>query len=398
MILYATLLASFTHCQNHKTTSEHLLAAVIVPVASISTQPLSTFGLSKISYDTIPLAPAKGSWNSCPRTFQLLYNDIVWVVENRNNESRIVVPSVRYTSGNKTCNEFWINSAQLHPLITIPDAALFIPQQYNPNKNNRTQHNCIILTQPLKDPKTKRTYSAGTRFVYRDKTASAYTAYAYRPEHHDFVFITIPASSCIESKERSHEESRQLFVQLLQQWAHAHPAIPYVWGGSSYNKQYPDCTYHLDVVLANGKKLPCYQLATPIYPYSGFDCSGLIMRAAHIAELPYDARNTQTIKQTLSPLAQGEALQAGDIIHIHGHVLCISDVEKNLVIEAGSQERNCTGTVREVHCSKLFEHAATLQDIVNAHHTKRPLKRVDKDGNVLSAELITIVTFASIWK
>src|SRR5205814_4688733 len=109
-------------------------------------------------------------------------------------------------------------------------------------------------------------------------------------------------------------------------------------------------------------------------PKNGFDCSGVILRAAQIAGIPYFCKNTTTIAQCLTPLKSEQQLREGDLILIKGHVMIVSDITKNLLIEARSYGHGY-GKLHEISIDQVFEGIETYKDLCDAYYEKKVVKR-----------------------
>ena len=169
---------------------------------------------------------------------------------------------------------------------------------------------------------------------------------------------------------------------MLKCWAHQKDSfIPYVWGGTSFintiDTPFREITNKIDNHYYSYFEFDNVQT----HQKSGFDCSDIISRAAQICNIPYFYKNTTTIGQNLQPLQPHDTLINGDLILIKGHVMVISDIDKNLLIEARSYGHGY-GKVHEIELHKVFDSIETYKDLCEAFFSKKELKRKDIHGNI----------------
>jgi cell wall-associated NlpC family hydrolase len=189
------------------------------------------------------------------------------------------------------------------------------------------------------------------------------------------------------------------YVTLLKKWAHQKTgSIAYVWGGTSFistiNKPFSEVFQTKDV-----KTYSFYQHEDDISsPKNGFDCSGLITRATQICAIPYFCKNTTTIAHCLKPLAKETALSEGDLILIKGHVMVVSDIQKNLLIEARSYGHGY-GKLHEIPLNKVFDGINNYQDLLEVYFNKKPIKRKDIQGMARDTFAnVQLLSMESVWE
>ncbi|HSW73917.1 MAG TPA: hypothetical protein VLG71_02055 [Candidatus Limnocylindria bacterium] len=356
-------------------------AVVIVPVADLLGQPQSTQAIpASLAYKNIPLFGGKNRYVMCPRMHQLLYNEVVEVVEERGDECLIRLPAVFYITATTTTpqRQYWTLKSNLlkfahfkrHSILpsVIPAAATSSPHQPK----------TVTLTSPWKDPRTNRTFSAGTRFVRTPESkTTTYHVYSIDPQTLRVHTLSIPASYCYDPART--QDKRAAFIKILRDWATPpHGFIPYVWGGTSFTTLCHDQSFtEVETPQGSYYAFPNY----PLEPKTGFDCSGIILRAADIVGIPYYCKNTYTIGATLPHLQKHDVLENGDLILIFGHVMIVSDVQKGLLIEARAHHHGY-GKVHEIHLKDVFKGIHTYQELVHAYHKRLPLERFDKDGTL----------------
>ena len=303
-----------------------------------------------------------------PRCYQLLCNEIVSVVAWQDDKVLVEVPHIYYYGSCRRVlqgNSFWICKESICLLDDIHNAGLEIAKIPPITQDYTAYHEKVVaLVYPFYDPVTQKIYSAGTRFVLaKEHKKDHFIVYIFDSRDFCFQQTKIPKDHCLLYQEKDSDQKKDDFIIILKKWAHLPGGyIPYVWGGSSF------C-----YVLQEGQNPPDW------VAQCGFDCSCLISRAAQIAGLPYVFKNSTTLEQCTHPLKQGEPLQKGDIIWFEGHVMVVSDVEQNLIIEARGYGAGF-GRVHEIHISKLFQNMADFADLLRAYTSKQPLWLLHADG------------------
>lgn len=374
-------------------------AVCVVPVADLVGASLS--GLNKqntIEQEYHDLL-INGDAELVKRIDQLLFNEVVNIIEERNQEVCITLPHHFYcTSFSKTPQSTaWTLRENIMPLSEIADKNIIpSPLSYQ----TPTIHpNIITLSQPFYDKKNHRYYSAGTRFVLTpDQKQSAYYQVFVLSFSLKKTTISIPSNLCIKSKERTQEQKIKKFIKILRSFAHPHKDyIPYVLGGNSYSIGYKK-GFKEKKFYTNGKTQNFFDVNHPHKgAHSGFDCAALIYRAAQIAELPFYAKNSSAMKHYLQPLAPDEEIENGDIIFIPGHVIAIVEITNNRVVEARTQSHGY-GFVHEIDLSLLFKEIKNIEDLKHFHFSKQAASRLDRDGTIIAHKQITILKLRSIFK
>jgi hypothetical protein len=388
-------------------------AVINVPIADLIGQPISTIRPHESiesAYNSIAFCGGQtNSIYSCPRLHQLLYNEIVEVIENKktNNDDEICI-SISHAyylvpSSSTPQTHYWTLKKNVTLLDDLIQHNIPINHLPDPINFSDTDHlalnnaNIITLTEPHYDSTLHTTFSAGTRFVRipspptcpsklersRKKRTSTISVFAidYKTlkEHH----IKIPLNKCMVTDQTKTQCNRITdYVNILKKWAHQKQGcIPYTWGGTSF-------TY---TTQGNFKEVACqtnnsdysfYEYDKNTHPIkSGFDCSGVIARATQICGIPYFCKNTATIPHCLTELQQDQTLSPGDLILIRGHVMVVSDITKNLLIEARSYGHGY-GKLHEIPLNQVFEGIENYKDLTDAFSNKTVIKRKDKQGKV----------------
>ncbi len=374
-------------------------AVTIVPVANLATEPLSKrFPHETFPYEKLPTT-FKSGIDSCPRLHQLLFNERVNIVKKQGNDVMVEVPYLFFQTSPKgqKINRYWSDARYFMPMKTANRYQPWVPDPIDFNNPTSVRQSGICtLTRPFYYCPTDKTYSAGTRFITSDKDN---TALLFDPVAKELLHAPIPASYRVQdSKLKTPQQRQRFFIQLLKQWVHnAHGKIPYVWGGCSHNFQYPTLDYAVKAHTYKNKVHFNYCLQGN-YPAcdSGFDCTGLVLRAAQIAQIPYFYKNTTTVGFNLKPLKANQMIENGDLILFPGHIIVISDINKNLVIEARSK-RDDYGYIHEIPLNEVFRCIQTYADLRKSYLAQEKLERLGESGKTLSHVPIKIMKLNSAW-
>src|SRR5581483_1738068 len=207
IIIFTATLCSILFFLNY---SRPYKAVVTVPIADIIDHPIQTTFPDKSvedGYNSLPLCGGEPKSNfACPRMHQLLFNEIVEVVEERNEEVKIKIPHFFYVTEKerRPQHTFWTMKRSLVPLSEFEKKGLNtwkIPPPIRFDSKDNSFSNVVALTMPFFDQKTKTAYSAGTRFVLANDTFTVNNeilVYAYEPQTASFNIISIPASILIK--------------------------------------------------------------------------------------------------------------------------------------------------------------------------------------------------------
>jgi len=373
-------------------------AFVTVPVVDLVGQSICT-GKKKenpfIDYDNFPLQSNVGS-NCCMRLHQIVFNDIVEILESTKHEVKIKIGSAFYVTKNNVKNPqdtYWADKKNFITLEELEKKGIpisFIPKpiHYKDINPETTNKDIVTLKFPFSDKITNQTFSAGTRFVKSKNSSSATTSPGFNKKYFEvYVFdknnfaykkIFIPKKICQNHEITSNKEKRKEFVNLIKKWTHLHNGfIPYVWGGCSFAN-----TCKKDNIITK------IHQGTPVYvrpsyqcvPLTGLDCSGLVVRAAQICGIPYFCKNTFTITQYLPKINTLKDLKNGDLLVYRGHVQIVSDIKNNKLIEARTNKYGC-GKVQEVCLCKVFERISSYKQLFALKRERKKLKRIDLKEN-----------------
>lgn len=382
------------------------LAITRVPVADLlgeSAQKISSNKNVASCYHQLPLCIQKAP--HCSRIHQLLFHEIVTVLEEKKDEVYISIPSVFFETQNDTKKNsaYWALKKNFIPISQLEKNGIDIsllpePVAYNQTKKTRAQH-VVTLIMPFFDHHSKRTLSAGTRFVVKGHDEHSFSGYALSPSGTELNVLQLPRNLVVATSDaRTREQQITTFLAILHQWAHQHHGcIPYVWGGSSFTALDHDGDFIKKKVSGHSTELTFVRPHYSHIPKTGFDCTGLLTRAAQIAGLPYYFKNSTTILKHLQPVSSSGSVHNGDIIWIPGHIMVISDVNKNLIIEARSYEHGW-GKIHEAPINHIFHNIHTLAQLLSKCSSNTPLKRLAKDGAIAQDIFqCKILSLRSLW-
>jgi len=338
----------------------HSLAVITTPVVDL---------FINLPLQENPPASAVGTQGTCKRAYQGLLNEVVQCIEQKDDFVRIAFDGLIYgvNQANEPLNSFWISKKHLVALDTVEPhtqgTATFPIPSYE-----RHNGSTVVLTFPWNN------YSLGTRFV-RVPSADSSTAYGaclYNPEAKTTQYIQIPLSCGRIEQMQSPEQARTTFITIINSLFDRVSALPgqqvvaYAWGGASATRWYKDEDKH---ATADGKWV---RSNDPQTPYSGYDCSSLPFRIAQASGIEYPFKTTGMLSKYGTTLAPHDTLQAGDLLWIPGHVLIISNLNKNELIEMRGYDAGF-GKLDRTTLGQRFQNIVTYADLLQAYHTQQPL-------------------------
>lgn len=374
-------------------------AVCITPIADL-------IGYSMKNAKKYEELPYDGKPIICPRLHQLLFNEVVEIIAESGQEVKIRTPQTFFiTHANKKPHTtYWTLKSNLIDFETLKKKGInttTIPQpiDFHAPNHNLSDKNIITLTAPFYDKTTKQTFSAGTRFKKVKKgNKRSVPVYMYDQKTESIKTIRIPQSICFNNTAQTKEEKIKTFVQTVQKWANIDDFIPYVFGGSSFTSTKKG-NFTKKQKKIKGANISFFMWEQEqIKAKAGLDCSGLILRGAQLCGIPYFFKNTTTLAHYLSPIGKTEKISAGDLICISGHVIIVSDVEKNLLVEARAYSPGY-GKVHEIELNKVFKGIRSYHDLRKAYFDKKTLYRLDKNGNVTDKfPQFKLLKMASVWE
>lgn len=372
-------------------------AIVIVPIADLSGIALSSLYPSQMvnnMYEKIPYETAsKSSFEyACPRIHQLIFNEMVEVIEEKNSEVCIKVPHLFYItdSGKTPHTTYWTLKKNIRFLDDL--AQKNISSEYFPvplsfdNPNMLANNNTTATLQlPWQDNQTKIVFSVGTRFVKTKKQVrkNYITVYFFNAFNNQIQIASIPRKLCIENIPSNLDEKIDLLIQIVRSWINQTGFIAYVWGGCSFATRHTKNNYCTKVGQYKNNNYTYYDRPDRSLVINGFDCAGLIARAAQIVGIPYFLKNTYTIATLLKECMPEQLIEQGDILWIPGHVMIISDIKKNTIIEARAYGHGY-GIVQEVPLASIFKGIHTYEQFKELYRVKTPIQRLDQTGLIVA--------------
>lgn len=348
IIIYVTVQTKTTNLENY--------ALLCHPVADL-------YSSSHIPKKSCP-AVTKGL---CARINQALFNELYPIIETKNNATRIAIPWAvyGYDAQGTPQNSYWVaNKDILRGSILKNNIYKTIPALHN-------KQNIVTLKRPFTSPEGI-TYSIGTQFVSTDTDTLIY----YDPKTSSIKEFALPEQAII--RQDTTLTPREKLVHLLTEFVSETSEQPdkntiaYIWGGSSFTHAYsPEFTQD-----NNG----FHRIPQETGPLSGYDCSNLLLRFAHMAGVPYYFKTTAMLEKHGKKFGKHDHLEAGDLIWMQGHVVIITDIQNMLVTESCGYE-NFVGKVRTIKLSELLENMHSWKDLLKAYRKKETVTRLDAHGN-----------------
>ncbi len=299
----------------------------------------------------------------CTRINQALFNECYRIEKKGERRSAISIPWAvyGYEADGKPQNSYWIDNENFETVSPEKPTNFLIPTLHRPKT--------VTLLQPFTDAQGNK-FSLGTEFVTNKAGQIIYQSPTTKK-------ITRIDLTTLKTTPYRASGSRKQFINLLTQFVDEHnkqnKTIAYVWGGSSFTHAYSSA-YTQD---ANG----FYRTdRTSQQPLSGYDCSNLLLRFTHIAQVPYIFKTTAMLEKYGKPLRNQDSLQEGDLIWLQGHVVIITSLKHHLVTESCGYDLG-VGKVRTIKLNKLLQDINTWTDLVHAYKKQRIVTRLDAQGN-----------------
>lgn len=338
-------------------------------------------------YAQLAYSPEIGPY-SCGRVHQCLFNEVGIIKEEKGDELLVEFPHFYYASSPESLHsQFWVHRSSVKLLadLKVP-VHMCIPAPLNYRHIVPQSDNTLTLVFPWQDPENGWWYSAGSRFLGNAGADNDSCLGIHILDHASNTVRTalVPHSFLWLSKPKDITEAKQLFVKIMHTWiTHEKDVIPYTWGGCSYRGRCPQRDFILWETMRGNDKIANWQRPGEPGVHTGFDCTGVILRAAQLAGIQYFCKNTTTIGLTFDDVPQDESLEEGDFILFKGHVLVISDIENNLAIDAIGYGSGY-GCLREVALSEAFMDVATYDDLRHLANTQQSLGRKNSKGELVA--------------
>ncbi len=363
------LITHFLHTQNYP-----YIAFCRTPVADL--------------FGNIPTLTAIGQpWDEenlatiYPRVSQLIFNEQVTVKDKRGKYSLVSIFHWFYTprDSNHIITDYWVETESLTHLSKKEQP--YIPSPISFKTEHLYDSSVVTLQYPYVIDGV--TYSAGTRFKRADRKIKDDTISV--KIYNKKTPTAIPESFLQHKKLTTSQEKRDLFLTLVKEWTSSSESFfPYVLGGASITHAHPNNEMFTSQII-KVQEIEKFFFYRPLHNESlpqGIDCSHLITRAAHIAQIPLFARNTTTFLKTSPSIPKNYTLQNGDFLVWKGHCCIVADVEKNLVIEARGYASGY-GKVQQLPLSKIFKNVKTYKELLKKYYKKEKLYRIDKHRNII---------------
>ncbi len=360
---------------------------ICVPVADLIAEPFEskTSSISDL-YNRISLSPERHK-DSCTRIHQAIFNEKVKILDYKGEQVYIALTncySVQMPRQAPTAVKAWTRADWVISITELQKESIdltIFPEPFCEN-NQPIHEEVITLIVPWYDPITHKTYSAGTRLITVPSLSKDinYTVILYDYENNKTVYATVPYKAAFPTSCTLPHERKKAFVELLYYWCSLEQSIPYVWGGSSFTYTSDSDTVILEEGMSHNNKIAYWNDPTIVKrPYAGFDCSGLLLRAAQIVGIPYFCINSTSVLHTFVPLLREELLEEGDIIWAPGYVSIVGSIEHNELIEAQGYSRGY-GNVHAISLEKRFKGITTWDDFIYFYQHRLPLQSLNRDG------------------
>jgi hypothetical protein len=380
------------------------LAIVITPIADALSclQDVSLNASRKKIYKQLPIASEVGKCDYS-RLHQLLFNELVQIVEIFEHEVRCKLINVFYQINGKAHRDIWILKKNIIFISDLKKKNInlrAIPEPYTDNRH-ASLFNVLTLVWPWEDSLTCQKFSAGTRFVRVKKfdTAENYAIYILDTKKLQTKISFVPKSIALVKYPETKQKAIALFLEILKKWIAQKEFIPYVGGGCSFIDTCIENNFELKNGEQFGATISYWQRKFfPTRQFSGIECSSLVFRVAQIVGMPYFYKNTATLVSCLNCLEKNEHLEPGDLIWYPGHVLIVSDIKKNKLIEAVGYKLGF-GKMHEIALDKVFSDVRTFSDLIKAYHERKKIYRLNIMGDrARTVKKFELLKLSSIWK
>lgn len=386
-ILYLVLI----FCQIQKTLSV-VQAFTKVPIVDLIGNSVPDISQTKdinSYYNNLPICGQTAQ--DCRRMHQLLFNEKITIVEQKDDEVAVQISSVFYEPKDSLQRNsiYWSlkkNFITIDELKRMGISQEHFPDPIDYNNDNffkESKKKIAVLISPFWDCKTGQLFSVGTRFVIAKTNKDTLSVYIFDPKKSQMSMSVLPLSYAhIENFHENRSKKKRDFVLLLKKWSNAASIIPYVLGGCSYTHRYADENFKLLKKTESGKERSFYERSLCFQnPKNGFDCTGLVFRAAHICGIPYYYKNSTTVIKNLR-LVTDENFDEGDLIWIPGHIMVIADKKNNTLIEARGYDHGY-GKLQEIALEKVFKNISTFSQLFDSLKKKKQLQRLNSKGDVV---------------
>ncbi|TXG76046.1 hypothetical protein E6Q11_05550 [Candidatus Dojkabacteria bacterium] len=315
-----------------------------------------------------PISPQE---KSCSRAHQGLYNELVNCLEEKGDQIKIFYNNVIYgfsPESKKAFKTFWVLKKHIVPLkLLSEDLMKTIPSFHY------AEEPTVVLIYPWKN------FSVGTRFQHlsRYDTKNSFVIKRTNYDTNALVYDLIPKENAIQELKQNSESARKLFVKIINDLidrvaqSGKDMVIPYVWGGSSFVEPYAESAFF--------KKDGTWHREGKNNPYSGYDCAEFVMKMAKIAGIDFPWKTTTTIERNKRALTDQDTLEEGDLIWIEGHIMIISNIACNEIIEARGYKGGY-GSVQRIRLSECFDEVSSYDDLLERYFKHKTIRLKNKQG------------------
>lgn len=353
---------------------------VAVPVTDLVAQPLGDqcLDLLQVRANYAQVSP---SWvhksTECLRVHQALFNEVLDVLEETSYELKVAVKNCFY-GDQAQVDGLWAQKEHFAYCDQMDLSGVPAPVEHKNKKiDTGVDHRVITLRMPFYDFNTGCLYSAGTRFCCVDLTAGHCAILLNNYSTNQLNKTYIPIYFCQLGSDYANQQSQiNNFVSLVRDWAYidaTNPqAIPFVWAGTSFCAKQSLINCHNIVGRAKLAQERCY---------TGFDASGLVLRAAQVCGIPYFYKNTTTAFANLRALPAGCLPANGDLICAPGFIAVITDVVNHKLVRAVGAGAGY-GYVVETSLNEAFLNINSYQELVTAISAGEPVVCIGSRGEV----------------
>lgn len=324
--------------------------------------------------------PAAREINSCHRAHQGLYNERVRVLNERGDYVHVAYKSLIYFDSvtKQPRNSFWMRKRDLLLFSDIKNEELLMAMPDAVYAQDAT----VVLTYPWHG------FSVGTRFKRKpgSDTVDSYAIMLPDYENNSVILDYIARTDALVEQEQNVHEARMLFVKIINELVDrvqregTNFVIPYVLGGSSFVELYTDL---------DADNTPLFYVADGVWqrvgaynPYMGYDCSELVMRFAQMAGIAFPWKTTVAMERSLRSLTSNDMLEEGDLIWVYGHIMIVSNLEKNELIEARGYSSGY-GRVHKIVLKDCFAGVSTYDELRIVCENGGTVQFKDWHGSVL---------------
>ncbi|MGB8366806.1 MAG: hypothetical protein WCD44_00450, partial [Candidatus Babeliales bacterium] len=216
---------------NSKIQTKYKKAVVTVPVADLVGEEIGQLvnpQQVEQTYKQLPFAPGIKPEMACPRIQQLLFNEVVEIIKEKDQEVYIRIPHLFYlrSTKNKTPQtNYWTLKKNITTFDKIKEykrdlTKIPLPISFKNNNKELNSKNTATLIEPWFDQKTKQIFSAGTRFTWAVQKKRKAIVYVFNPSKMQYEMMAIPNKKlAIQTQSQIPQEQRKNFIKLLRQWA-----------------------------------------------------------------------------------------------------------------------------------------------------------------------------------